>query len=69
MGCHSPSSGVPVYAAKVRVSPVASKCGAFSTKFRQWHSSVGLFQLSFSSGVPVYPASIRWVAQWYPCVH
>ena len=29
----------------------------------------GLFQLSFSSGVPVYPASIRWVAQWYPSVH
>ena len=40
-----------------------------STKFLQWHSSVGLFQLSFSSGVPVYPASIRWVAQWYPSVH
>ena len=29
----------------------------------------GLFQLSFSSGVAVYPASIRWVAQWYPSVH
>ena len=29
----------------------------------------GLFQLSFSSGVPVYPASIRWVTQWYPSVH
>ena len=52
----------------VRVSPVASQCGAVSTKFIQWHSSVGLFQLSFSSGVPVYPASIRWVAQWYPSV-
>ena len=48
---------------------VASQCGADSTKFLQWHSSVGLFQLSFSSGVPVYPASIRWVAQWYPSVH
>ena len=48
---------------------MTSQCGADSTKFLQWHSSVGLFQLSFSSGVPVYPASIRWVAQWYPSVH
>ena len=32
----------------------------------QWLSSVGLFQISFASGVPVYPASIRCVAQWYP---
>ena len=48
---------------------MASQCGAGSTKFLQWHSSVGLFQLSFSSGVPVYPACIRWVAQWYPSVH
>ena len=69
VGCQSPSSGVPVKAAKVRVFPVASQCGADSTKFLQWHSSVGLFRLSFSSGVPVYPASIRWVAQWYPSVH
>ena len=30
---------------------------------------MGLLQLSFSSGVPGYPASIRWVAQWYPSVH
>ena len=55
------------------VSPVASQCGADSTKFLQWHSSVGLFQLSFSSGVPVYtgstsgnpvytgPASVHWL--------
>ena len=48
---------------------MASQCGADSTKFLQWQFSVGLFQLSFSSGVPVYPASIRWVAQWYPSVH
>ena len=35
----------------------------------QWHSSVGQFQLRFSSGVPVYTASIHyWVAQWYPSV-
>ena len=54
---------------KVRVSPVASQCGADSTKFLQWHSSVGLFQISFSNGVPVYPAGIHWVAQWYPSVH
>ena len=69
VGCHRPSNGVPVYAAKVRISPVASQCRAESTKFLQWYSSLGLFQLSFSSGVPVYPASIRWVAQWYPSVH
>ena len=48
---------------------MASQCGVDSTKFLQWHSSVGLFQLSFSSGVQVYPASIRWVAQRYPSVH
>ena len=29
----------------------------------------GLFQLSVSSGVPVYPANVRWVAQWYHSVH
>ena len=69
VGCHSPSSGVSVEAAKVRVSPVASQCGADWTKFLQWHHSVGLFQLSLSSGVPVNPASIRSVAQWYPSVH
>ena len=62
VGCHSPSSGVPVEAAKVRVSPVASQCGADSTNLLQWHSS-------FFRCVPVYPASIRWVAQWYPSVH
>ena len=69
VGCHSPSSGVPVQVAKVRVSPVASQCGANSTKFLQLHSSVRLFQLSFFSGVPVCAASIRWVAQWYPNIH
>ena len=41
------------------VCPVASQCGTVSIKFLQWHSSVGLFQLNFSSGVPVHPASIR----------
>ena len=30
---------------------------------------MGLFQLSFSCGVPVFPASIRWVALWDPSVH
>ena len=69
VGCYSPSSGVPVKAAKVRVSLVASQCGAVLTKFLHWHFSVGLFQLSFSSGVPVYPASNGCVAQWYPSVH
>ena len=39
------------------------------SKFPQWHSSVGQFQLKFSSGVLVYPASIRWVTQWYSNVH
>ena len=48
---------------------MTSQCGADSIKFLQWHSSVRLFQLSFSSGVPVYPASIRLVAQLYPSVH
>ena len=56
---------------------MASQCGVDSTKFLQWHSSVGLFQLSFfqwcssvhwviqwhSSGIPVYtgPASVHWL--------
>ena len=48
----------------------------------QWCSSVGCKSKSISSGIPVwgsfnyfssattvYPASIRWVAQWYPSVH
>ena len=70
VGCHSPPPVVfQCRLQKLRVSPVASQCGADSTKFLQWHSSVGLFQLSFSRGVPVYPAIIRWVAQWYPSVH
>ena len=25
--------------------------------------------LSFSSGVPVYPANIHWVVQWYRSIH
>ena len=41
---------------KIRVSPVASQCGAVSTKF-------------FSSGVPVYPVNNSWFAQLYPSVH
>ena len=40
LGCYSPSFGVPVWAAQVRVCPVASQCGAVSTKFFQWCSSV-----------------------------
>ena len=32
-------------------------------------SSVGQFQISFSSGVPVYHGSIPLVVQWYPSVH
>ena len=53
-GCYSTSSGVPVWDI---------------IEFLQWHSSVGQFSLGFSNGVPVYPASIRWVVQWYPSVH
>ena len=51
------------------VPPVVFQCRLQNLEFLQWHSSVGLFQLSFSSGVPVYPASIWLVAQWYPSVH
>ena len=53
----------------VTVSPVVFQCRLQKLEFLQWHSSVWLFQLSFSSGVPVYPASIRWVAQRYPSVY
>ena len=45
------------------------KCRRNLSKFLQWHFYVGQFQLSFISGVPVYPANIRRVAQWYPSVH
>ena len=41
-GCYSPSVGF--------------QCMLQWSEFLQWHSSVGQFQLSFSSGVPVYPA-------------
>ena len=53
----------------VTVPPVVFQCRLQKLEFIQWHSSVGLFQLSFSNGVPAYPASIHWVAQWYPSVH
>ena len=49
----SPSS-VPVKAAKVSVSPVASQCGAVSTTFAQWCSSVGENCQRFSSGIPMW---------------
>ena len=63
MGCHSPSSGVPVYAVKVRVSPVAFQCRAVSTKFFQWCSSVHWVNQWHSSGIAVYtgPASVHWL--------
>ena len=51
------------------VLPVVFQCRLQKLEFVQWHPSVGLFQLSLSSGVPVHPASIRWVTQWYPSVH
>ena len=53
----------------VTVPPVVFQCRLQKLEFLQWHSSVGLFQLSFSFGVPVYPASIHLTAQWYPSVH
>ena len=53
----------------VTVPPVVFQCRLQKLEFLQWHSSVGLFQLNLSSGVPVYPTRIRSVAQWYPSVH
>ena len=53
----------------VTVPPVVFQCRLQKLEFFQWHPSVGRIQLSFSSGVPVYPASIRWVAQRCPSVH
>ena len=50
----------------VTVLPVVFQCRLQKLQFLQWHPSVGQFQLSFSSGVPVCPANIHWVAQWYP---
>ena len=60
---------MPVCVWAVTVPPVVFQCRLQKLEFFQCHSSAGLFQLSFSSGVPVYPASNRWVAQWYPSVH
>ena len=50
MGCYSPSSCVPVWAAIVRVSPMAFQFGAVSTNFFQWCSSV---PCKYSLGRPV----------------
>ena len=69
VGCHGPSSGVPVWAAKVRVSPVASQCGAVSTKFFQLCSSV---PCKYSLGGPVVSQCTldQPVAfQWHSSVH
>ena len=51
------------YSAKLYV------CVCVCLDLLQRHSSVGQLQLSLSSGLPVYPASIRWVAQRFPSVH
>ena len=53
----------------VTVPLVVFQCRLQQSWFLQWHSSVGQFQLSFCSGVPVHPPSIRWVTQWYLSVH
>ena len=53
----------------VTVPLVVFQCRLQQSECLQWHSSVGQFQLSFCRDVPVYPASIRWVTQWYPSVH
>ena len=59
VGCHRP--------------PVVFQCRLQKLEFLQWHPSMGLFQLSFSSGIPVYtgstsgipvytgPASVHWL--------
>ena len=36
------------------VPPVVFQCRLQKLEFLQWHPSVGLFQLSFSSGIPVW---------------
>ena len=62
---------------------MASQCGAVSTKFLQWHSNVGLFQLSFfqwcssvpckySLGRPVVSQCTlgqQMAFQWHSSVH
>ena len=47
------------------VLEVVFQCRLQLSEFGQWHSSVGQFQLSFSS----VPCNIRRVTQWYPSVH
>ena len=53
----------------VTVHPVVFQCRLQQLEFPKWHSSVGQFPLCFSSGVPVYSASTRWIDQWYPSIH
>ena len=50
----------------VTVPPVVFQCRLQKLEFIQWHPSVGLFQLSFSSGVPVYHESNGCVASGIP---
>ena len=79
----SPSSGVSVLAAMVRVSPVAFQCGTVSTKSFQWCSSVGYNRKRFSGDIPVWDSFyyvlpvvfqctlqvFTGVTRWYPSVH
>ena len=50
----------------VKVPPVVFQCRLQNLEFFQLHPSVELFKLSFSSGVPVYLANIRWISSGIP---
>ena len=52
----------------VTVPPVVFQCRLQKLRVSPVAFQFGLFQLSFSSGVPVNPANIRLVAQWFPGV-
>ena len=68
-GCYSAQLYVPGCVWAVTVPPVVFQCRLQKLEILQWHPSVGQFQLSFSSGAPMHPANIHWLAQWYPIVH
>ena len=65
VGCYSSSSGVPVYAAIVRVSPVASQCRAVSSYFKLLQDFPVVFQctLQVLAGSPsgIGPVSVHWL--------
>ena len=70
LGCYclSPSSGVSVQAAIVRVTLVVFQCGTVSTTFLHWCSSVPFMHSPVSpGGKPVYTESTSGIPMAFQC--